>query len=92
MSATFIKLSATAQVKIGLGKLKGIFVSSGTSPTVAVYDSATASTGDPVILAQFTAASPGSYTFTGDEGGVGFSKGLYVVLGGTDPVATVFYE
>ncbi len=92
MAATFVSLSATAQVKIGLGKLKGIFVSSGTVPTVAVYDSATASTADPVILNTFTGATPGSYTFTGDDGGIGFSKGLYVVLGGTTPKATIFYE
>jgi hypothetical protein len=92
MAATFVSLSATAQVKVGLGKLKGIFVSSGTSPTVAVYDSATASTADPVILNTFTSATPGLYTFTGDDGGVGFSKGLYVVLGGTTPKASIFYE
>jgi len=30
--------------------------------------------------------------FTGDDGGVGFSKGLYVVLGGTTPKASIFYE
>lgn len=92
MAATFRNLTATAQVKIGLGKLKGIFVSSGTTPTIAVYDSATASTSDPVILGTFTAATPGNYTFTGDDGGVGFSKGLYVVVSGTSPVVSVFYE
>jgi hypothetical protein len=92
MAALYSKISATAQVKVGAGKLKSIFVSSGTSPTVAVYDSATASTGDPTIIAQFTAASPGLYALTGDEGGVTFSKGLYVVLGGTNPVASIFYE
>ena len=92
MAATFTSLSATAQVKVGLGKLKGIFVSSGTVPTVAVYDSATASTADPVILNTFTAATPGIYTFTADDGGVGFTKGLYVVLGGTTPKASIFYE
>ena len=92
MSANFTALSATAQVKIGLGKLKGIFVSSGTSPTIAVYDSATASTSDPVIVATFTGATPGNYVFTGDADGVVFSKGLYVVLGGTTPKVSIFYE
>jgi hypothetical protein len=92
MAALYTQIGATAQVKVGAGKLKSIFVSSGTSPTVAVYDSATASTSDPVILAQFTAAAPGLYSLTGDEGGVFFSKGLYVVLGGTTPKASVFYE
>lgn len=92
MAALYSQLSATAQVKVGAGKLKSIFVSSGTSPTVTVYDSATASTSDPVIIAQFTAAAPGLYTLTGDEGGVTFSKGLYVVLGGTSPNVSIFYE
>jgi hypothetical protein len=92
MAALYSQIGATAQVKVGAGKLKSIFVSSGTSPTVTVYDSATASTSDPLIIAQFTAATPGLYALTGDEGGVYFSKGLYVVLGGTSPKVSVFYE
>jgi len=92
MAANYSNLSATAQVKVGAGKLKSIFVSSGTLPTVAIYDSATASTSDPVIVSQFTGATPGTYNLTGDEGGVYFSKGLYVVVGGTSPKVTVFYE
>jgi Neuraminidase (sialidase) len=92
MSANYENLSATKQVKIGLGKLKSIFVSSGTNPTVAIYDSATASDSDPKIIAQFTATAPAVYNLTGDVGGVNFSRGLYVVLGGTSPVISVFYE
>jgi hypothetical protein len=92
MSANFIALTDTAQVKVGLGKLKGIFVSSGTSPTIAVYDSATASTGDPLVIATFTGATPGNYVFTGDADGVVFSKGLYVVVGGTTPNISIFYD
>ena len=92
MSATYDSLTATKQVKVGLGKLKSIFVSSGTSPTIAIYDSATASTSDAKIIAQFTGTVPAVYNLTGDNGGVNFSKGLYVVLGGTNPVVSVFYE
>ena len=92
MAATYVNLGATAQVKVGAGKIKGIFASSGTLVTVALYDSATASTSDPVIVAQFTAATPGSYNLTGDEAGVYFSKGLYVVVGGTSPKVSIFYE
>lgn len=92
MASNFSAISATAQVKVGAGKLKSIFVSSGTGPTIAVYDSATASTSDPLMIAQFTGATPGIYSLTGDEGGVTFSKGLYVVLGGTAPKVSVFYE
>jgi hypothetical protein len=56
-----------------------------------VYDSAAATT-SPTILATFTATVPGLYNLTGDDGGVNFSRGLYVVVGGTNPVISVFYE
>lgn len=85
-----INLTATSQVKIGLAKLKGVFVSSGTAPTIAVYDSATASSSDPTVLAQFTGATAGNYIFTAE--GITLSKGLYVVLGGTSPSVTILYE
>ena len=85
-----LNLTATSQVKIGLAKIKGIFVSSGTTPTIAVYDSATASNSDPVVVSTFTGAVPGNYLFAPE--GVTLSKGLYVVLGGTNPNVTIFYE
>lgn len=88
--ASYSYLEATAQVKIGYSKLKSIFVSSGTSPTIVIYDSATANTGDPVVLAQFTAAVPSSYNFPPE--GISLSKGLYVALGGTNPKVTILYE
>ena len=90
--ANYAHLTATAQVKVGATKLVGVFCSSGTSPTVAIYDSASASTSDPVAIAQFTAAAPGTYVFTGDEDGLYLKDGLYVVLGGTNPKVTVSYE
>jgi hypothetical protein len=85
-----LNLTATSQVKIGLAKVKGVFVSSGTTPTIAIYDSATASTSDPVVVSTFTSAVPNNYLFAPE--GVTLSKGLYVVLGGTNPNVTVFYE
>lgn len=90
--ANYAHLTATSQVKVGAAKLVGIFCSSGTSPTVAIYDSAAASTSDPVVIAQFTAATPGEYVFTGDEDGLYLKNGLYVVLGGSNPKVTVSYE
>lgn len=90
--ANYAHLTATSQVKVGAAKLVGIFCSSGTSPTVAIYDSAAASTSDPVVIAQFTAATPGEYVFTGDEDGLYLKNGLYVVLGGTNPKVTVSFE
>lgn len=85
-----LNLTATSQVKIGLAKVKGVFVSSGTTPTIAIYDSATASNSDPIVISTFTGATPGNYSFPPE--GVTLSKGLYVVLGGTNPNVTIFYE
>tara|TARA_R110000868_G_scaffold206086_1_gene454805 strand:- start:349 stop:627 length:279 start_codon:yes stop_codon:yes gene_type:complete len=80
------------QVKVGAGKLKGIFVSAASgSPTLTVYDTATASTSDPVILAVFTPAANTMYLLSGDEGGIFFSRGLWVDKGGTVN-CTIFYE
>lgn len=90
--AQYKYLEATAQVKTSAGKLKNIFVSSGTNPTVAVYDTDTASTTGTTLIATFSAATPGNYPLTGDDAGVYFSKGLYVVLGGTTPKVTVSYD
>lgn len=88
--ANYVEIEASSQVKIGLAKLKGIFASSGTSVTVAVYDSGKASASDTLVLAQFTAATPGNYIFTAE--GISLNKGLYVVLGGSSPKVTIFYE
>ena len=85
--------NADVQVKVGAGKLKGIFVSVGAgSPTLAVYDTATSSTSDPTILATFTPASNTMYLLSGDDSGIYFSRGLYVDKGGTTVNYTVFYE
>lgn len=88
----YVYLEATSQVKVGGGKLKGIFVSSGTSPTIAVYNTAEASTTGTTMIAQFTGATPGNYLLSGDDGGIWFDEGLYVVLGGTNPKVTITYE
>jgi hypothetical protein len=90
MSANYKNISATTQVKVGFGVLKGIFVSAASStPTITVYDSATAANGDPTILSVFTPTAATNYSFT--ERGVTASKGLYVVISGT-VAATFIYE
>jgi hypothetical protein len=88
--AYYAHLTATSQVKVGLAKLKGIFASSGTSVTVAIYDSPDGDNTDPVVIAQFTAATPGNYTFAPE--GISLNNGLYVVIGGTTPKVTISYE
>jgi hypothetical protein len=91
MAATYKYLTASANVKTMAGKLKGIFVSAASStPTITVYNSAAATTTD-TLLGVFTPTAGTSYTFTGDEGGVSFSSGLYIVTSGTVAI-TVFFE
>lgn len=87
--ALYKQLAATNQVKIGAGKLFGIFVSSTTSGTLTVYDSATASTSDPKIANTITVTAGTPYL--NFPASMWFSKGLYVVAGGTIEF-TVVYE
>ena len=86
------QIAATTQVKVGFGKIHGLFISSAaTTPRVTIYDSATASNLDPEIIHQFTATDASVRLFSGDIGGIAFSKGLYVVISG-DVSMTVIYE
>jgi len=87
--ALYKQLSATNQVKIGGGKIYGIFVSSSTAGTIAIYDSATASNSDPKIANTITAVSGTPYLSF--PTGVWFSKGLYIVAANTVEF-TVIYE
>jgi hypothetical protein len=83
------QLAATDQVKIGAGKLFGIFVSSTSSGTLVVYDSATASTSDTKIANTITVTAGAQYLSF--PAGIWFSKGLYVVAANTIEF-TVVYE
>lgn len=89
MSSNYVFVDATAQIKSSAGKLKGVFVSAASStPTIAIYDSASSSTSDPVVLAEFTPTANQSVYF---YDGVFCGKGIYVVIGGTVE-ATVLFE
>jgi hypothetical protein len=93
MAQYFHVNNADAQIKVGAGKLKGIFVSTASgTPTLAVYDTATSSTSDPTILATFTPSSNSMYLLSGDDGGIFFNNGLYIDKGGTTVNCTIFYE
>ena len=93
MAQYFHNNNADAQIKVGAGKLKGIFVSAASgTPTLAVYDTATSSTSDPTILATFTPSSNSMYLLSGDDGGIFFNNGLYIDKGGTTVNCTIFYE
>lgn len=89
--ALYKQITATTQVKVGLSKLKAIFVSSVSgSPTITVYNEAQGGTTD-VVLATFIPVAATPYVFTGDEMGISMAKGIYIVLGGTVS-ATIMYE
>jgi len=70
-------VAATANVKSSTGTLLGVFVSvADTTPTLALYDSATTTTTVPLI-ATFTPVAGTWYPMP-----IGFGSGLYAVLGG----------
>jgi hypothetical protein len=81
--------NADSQIKIGFGKVYGVFISSTTSGTFTLYDSATASTSDPKIVNTVTVAAGTQYASF--PIGVGFSKGLYIDVANTIEY-TVIYE
>jgi len=87
--SNYTAITATAQIKVGAGKLNSIFVSSASSsPTITVYDSSTASNSDPVVLATFIPTANTNHNFFQ---GLYLNKGIYVVIGGTVS-ATISYE
>jgi len=81
--------NADAQVKIGGGKLYGIFISSTSSGTFALYDSATASTSDPKIANTVTVTAGTQYISF--PAGIWFSNGLYIDIASTIEY-TIVYE
>ena len=88
--ANYMQLAATTQVKVGAGKLYGIFVSASSSGTLTVYDSGAASTSNGKISNTITVAAGTQYLSF--PAGIFFNKGLYIVLGGTSAEFTVIYE
>lgn len=77
-------ITATGNVAPIGSKLLGIFVSTSTSGTFAVYDSATTTTSDP-ITGTVSATAGTFYTIPAAT-----ENGIYVVVGGTLN-ATVFF-
>jgi len=88
--ANYMQLAATKQVKVGAGKLYGIFVSASSSGTLTIYDSGASSASDPKI-SDTIAVSAGT-NYLNFPVGLFFNKGLYVVLAGTSAAFTVAYE
>jgi hypothetical protein len=81
--------NADNQIKVGGGKLFGVFVSSTTSGTFALYDSAIASTSDSKIVNTVTVTAGTQYVSF--SAGIWFSKGLFIDIANTIEY-TVVYE
>ena len=81
--------SADAQIKVGAGKLFGVFISSTSSGTFALYDTATSSTSDPKIVNTVTVAAGTQYVSF--PPGLWFSNGLFIDIANTIEY-TVVYE
>jgi hypothetical protein len=87
--ANYTYSDATVQVKVGAGKLYGIFVSTTSSGTLTVYDSQAKSASDPKIANTITVAAGTQYLSF--PNGIFFNKGLYIVLANIAEF-TVVYE
>jgi hypothetical protein len=79
---------ATIQVKVGAGKLHGIFVSTTTGGTLTVYDSPDGDNTDPKIANTITVAAGTQYL--NFPTGIFFNKGLYIVLANTATFTVVY--
>jgi hypothetical protein len=88
--ANYTQTAATTQIKVGAGKLYGIFVSASSSGTLTIYDSGASSASDPKVVDTFTVAA--STTYLNIPAGLFFNKGLYIVLAGTSASFTVAYD
>lgn len=87
--ANYKQSAASVQVKVGAGKLKGLFVSTTSSGTLTVYDTHDGDTNDPKISDTITVAAGATYLDITD--GIWFKSGLYVALANT-AAFTVLYE
>ena len=87
--ANYTQTNATNQIKVGAGKMYGIFVSTTSSGTLTVYDSQASSASDPKILDTITVTA--GTTYANFPSGLFFNKGLYIVLANSASF-TVAYE
>ena len=90
--AQYIALTASQQVKLQAGKVKGVVFASGTNPTVALYDNVVSDTSNVIVETMTATTTPLVVALPGNEDGIEFNKGLYVVVGGTSPKVTIIFE
>ena len=84
-SPTYKNIAASALIKTGVGRIRGIFCASASAgPTIKLWDD-TSATGDVIVNTMTPAAA--TYYNMGD---LIFGNGLYITIGGTVD-CTVFY-
>jgi hypothetical protein len=84
LSPTYSQIAASALVKTGVGKLRGIFCSSTTGGTLKLWDNTSAAT--TVLVNTFTLVASTYY----DTADVIFLNGLYATITNTAEI-TLFY-
>ncbi len=77
-SNTYKNMTASTLLKSGQGVLAGFVVSSTTSGTVTIYDSATAATSTDIMLGTITPAAGSTYKLD-----AAFANGCYIVCANT---------
>lgn len=88
--ANYTQANGTIQVKVGQGKLYGIFVAQSGAGTLTIYDSATGNINDPKITEPIPVTAATKYLDL--KTGLNFNKGLYIVSGTAPNSFTVVYE
>lgn len=84
LSPTYKQTAVSVLVKTGYGRVRGVFCSSSTGGTLALYDSLTAVA--PILVNTFALTASNFY----DLGDVAFGTGLYATIANTTEI-TVFY-
>ena len=90
--AQYKNLSATAQVKVGAGKLKGIFVNSSSGGKLSIYNEDQGGTTNKIaVITTATLATAGASLLVTTDG-IWFDKGLYILVETAAVDFTVVYE
>lgn len=85
--ALYKNISASAQVKAGVGKVYGFIINSHTSGTLKLWDALTATT--PILMNTYTFAAGSGVVDFGEP--INFVTGLYATIGGTADI-TILYN
>ncbi len=90
--AQYAYLTASRQLKLSPGKVKGVVFSSGTNPAVALYDNVLGDTSNVMVDTMTVSSPPLNIAFGGGGDGISFAQGLYVAVSGTNPKVTIIFE